>query len=256
MRQWSFLLIALLFLTGCQPAHITKINNIRERQIGSIEKEISAAGFRLGAQAYIRIFKEEAILETWLQNLETGRYELFKTYPVCTFSGLLGPKFQEGDKQSPEGFYDVVEDRLWPGSKYHLAMNIGFPNEYDQYHGRNGSYLMIHGGCESEGCYAMTDEVIEKVYLIVEQAIKNGQESVPVHIFPFRMTKKNMALWNNYEWTPFWKNLKQGYDLFEINRIPPHPTVRDGKYAFYDYYVPRKSRGFVNKFKGLKPTNN
>lgn len=232
-------LLCLITLNACQPSYLTKMNNIRDMLFSELSQDIEQANFHLGDPAFIRIFKEEAALELWLKPKNSMRFQLFKTYPICAYSGLLGPKFAEGDKQSPEGFYDITEERLWPGSQYHLAMNIGFPNAYDQAHGRYGTNLMIHGDCKSEGCYAMTDKQIEKIYLIVEQAFKSGQVTVPVHIFPFRMTERNMKRWSKYEWSTFWQNLKQGYDLFEINRIPPETAVRNKRYIFPNYYVPR-----------------
>ncbi len=233
----AFLLIALLclpFLTGCMTmsAAMARLNEIRLELMTKIEKEITAAKLEPGSPGFIRIFKEEARLELWMRDTETGKYRLYKTYPICKYSGKLGPKLQEGDMQSPEGFYDVSEEWLWPASDYHLAMNIGFPNTYDQAHGRTGTLLMVHGGCESEGCYAMTDPNIEEIYLLVEQSLKNGQKAVPVHIFPFRMTNENMSEHSYSRWMPFWKNLKQGYDAFERTRIPPTVHVKNDLYAF------------------------
>ncbi len=188
--------------------------------------------FQLGAPTFLRIYKEEAVLEAWLQDERSGRYELFKTYPICNYSGTLGPKLQEGDKQSPEGFYEVSEEWLWPSSKYHLAMNIGFPNEYDKAHGRTGSHLMIHGDCFSEGCYAMTDPQIEEIYVLTEQSLLAGNESVPVHIFPFRMNGVKLEEHRGDPWMRYWINLKRGHDIFEQTRVPPIVGVTDGLYVF------------------------
>src|SRR5690606_11897951 len=143
------------------------------------------------------------------------KYHLYKTYPICKWSGSLGPKLVEGDKQAPEGFYDVTTDWLWPESQYHLAMNIGYPNQYDRTHGRTGSYIMIHGKCFSEGCFAMKDRPIEEIYLLTEQSLLAGNHNVPIHIFPFRMTDENMARHADSVWMPFWRNLRQGYEWFE-----------------------------------------
>lgn len=234
----SFVSFTLL-LGACAPANpyaSARMQKIRDKQIDKVTQQLAPAHFELGAPLYLRIFKREAILEAWMRDPNTGIYNMFKSYPICTYSGDLGPKLREGDKQSPEGFYDITADRLWPGSKYHLAMNIGFPNEYDLAHGRTGSYLMIHGGCESEGCYAMTNKSIEEIYVLTEQSIRAGNSSVPVHIFPFRMTHQNMVSYMNEPWSKFWLNLKQGYDLFERNYIPPTVKVQRGRYIFADYY--------------------
>lgn len=237
---WSSLLLFItIFSSGCvsTSSYLAKMDKIRDKQVPKVEKQMAAAHFELGAPVYLRLFKQEGTLEAWLRDPNTGLYNLFKSYPICTYSGYLGPKLREGDHQAPEGFYDITEDRLWPGSQYHLAMNIGFPNEYDVAHGRTGSYLMIHGGCESEGCYAMTDKSIEEIYVLTEQALLAGAPSVPVHIFPFRMTHQNMVQYMNEPWTPFWLNLKQGYDLFERNYVPPTVKVRNGRYIYMDYYT-------------------
>ena len=104
----------------------------------------------------VRIFKEEAELEVWKQDT-TGRFQILKTYPICRWSGDLGPKLQEGDRQAPEGFYTVTPKLMHPNSNFYLAINIGYPNSFDKANNRDGSLLMVHGDCSSRGCYAMTD---------------------------------------------------------------------------------------------------
>jgi len=203
---------------------------IRTRVAPALQAELSAHGVEWGAPIFIRIFKEESELEVWLQNGE--RFELFKTYPICNFSGGLGPKLKEGDRQSPEGFYTVGKSALNPNSNYHLSFNLGFPNFYDQGHGRTGSFLMVHGKCASIGCYAMTDAGIEEIYLLAEAALTAGQSEFPVHAFPFRMTEDRLAMEEGHDWFPFWSNLKVGHDAFEQAKIPPPVSVKSGKYAF------------------------
>jgi murein L,D-transpeptidase YafK len=178
---------------------------------------------------YIRLFKEERQLEIWQQS-GTGHYQLHTTFRICHYSGLTGPKIIEGDRQSPEGFYSLTPDRMNPNSRFHLALDIGFPNKYDKAHGRTGSALMIHGDCVSKGCYAMTDRSIEEIYAIVESAFATGQQAVPIHIFPFRMNELNMAYYNQSPWISFWQEMRQGYQLFEDNRYPPLVEVFDGQY--------------------------
>lgn len=199
--------------------------------------------FRLGAAAFVRIFKKEGELELWLRR--NGRYSLYRTYPICKWSGRLGPKLQSGDYQSPEGFYSVSARQLNPNSAYHRAFNIGFPNAFDRQNGRTGGALMVHGACKSVGCFAMTDKVIEEIYGFVEAAIRGGQHDVPIHIFPFRLTEANLAkettgdwtsLWsapaNHQQWTSFWQNLKEGYDLFEKTGEPPAAYACGKRYVF------------------------
>ncbi len=182
------------------------------------------------APIYIRLFKEERQLEIWQQG-NTGHYTLRNTFPICHYSGLTGPKLLEGDLQSPEGFYSLTSDRINPNSRFHLALDIGFPNQYDQAHGRTGSALMIHGGCVSRGCYAMTDRYIEDIYAIVEDAFATGQYEIPIHIFPFRMSKLNMTYYSQSPWIGFWRQMQQGYQLFEENHYPPLVEVLNGQYV-------------------------
>ena len=178
---------------------------------------------------YIRLFKEERTLEVWQQS-ETGHYRLQKTYPICNYSGLTGPKLVEGDRQSPEGFYLITPDQMRPDSRYHLALDIGFPNEYDQTQGYTGSALMIHGDCVSKGCYAMTDAYIEEIYAIVDSAFSAGQREIPLHIFPFRMNDMNMEYYSRSPWIGFWQQLRKGYLLFEKNSYPPLVEIMNGQY--------------------------
>lgn len=197
----------------------------------ALKTTVNNHGLEYGDPVFIRIFKQEAELELWIKDKELDQYALFTTYPICKFSGDLGPKLMEGDKQSPEGFYMVGAEQMNPWSRHQLSFNIGFPNEYDEAYDRTGTFLMIHGGCTSIGCYAMTDPAIEEIYLLVEASIKNDAK-VPVHIFPFRMTPRNMMLNIDSEWYPFWYNLKEGHDAFELTRIPPRARHQDGKYVF------------------------
>lgn len=177
----------------------------------------------------VRIFKQEAELEIWKQK-DDGRFHLFKTYPICNYSGDLGPKLKEGDKQSPEGFYTVSPGRMNPNSKFHLSFNLGYPNAYDAAHGRTGAHLMVHGDCSSAGCYAMTDALIEEIYAIAREAFEGGQRAFHVHAFPFRMTEKNMARHKGHRWYGFWQTLKDGYDAFEQTRVQPSVTVCEKRY--------------------------
>ena len=199
----------------------------------SLAENIEAIGSRVGDPVFIRIFKKEAELEVWMMPEGERQYRLIQIYPICAFSGDLGPKLREGDRQSPEGFYYVTKRRLNPNSRFHLSFNLGYPNRYDRAHGRTGSFLMVHGDCVSIGCYAMTDSKIEEIYELVEQALVQGQKIVRVHAFPFRMTEANMRYYHGHKWYHFWENLKEGYDWFEEKRIPPDVQVEHKKYIFY-----------------------
>jgi murein L,D-transpeptidase YafK len=178
-----------------------------------------------------RIFKEEGKLEIWKQKTN-GRYDLIASYDICKWSGKLGPKYIEGDRQAPEGFYTVRPGQMNPNSRYHLAFNIGYPNAYDRAHGRTGANLMVHGACSSSGCYSMTDGQIEQIYAFGRDAFKGGQTEFQIEAFPFRMTPANMARYRNDPNYEFWKMLKEGYDNFEITKVPPKVDFCEGRYVF------------------------
>lgn len=194
------------------------------------DTRLAKRGFALGAPTFIRIFKQESELEVW--QMRESAFALVATYPICTWSGDLGPKLAEGDGQSPEGFYAVGLKQLNPNSAYYRAFNLGFPNAYDRTYGRSGSFLMVHGDCLSIGCYAMTDSGIDDIYQIVEAALKAGQSEVPVHAFPFRMTDGRLAEMAGHRWASYWAGLKEGYDFFEKTKTPPEVSVCGGRYAF------------------------
>jgi len=191
---------------------------------------LSAQGLALGAPVFIRIFKREFELELWLKRGD--RFRRLATYPICRWSGQLGPKLQEGDSQAPEGFYTVDAKALNPASRYHRSFNLGFPNAFDRTQNRTGSFVMVHGGCASIGCFAMTDPVVDEIWRLVTAALAGGQKRFHVHVFPFRMTEENLARRETAPWAPFWRDLKQGYDAFEATQLPPRIAVCGGAYAF------------------------
>lgn len=198
--------------------------------LARLDARLAAHGVRLGVPVVLRIFKLDSELELWVE--KNGRFVRFATYPICLWSGRLGPKLKEGDKQAPEGFYTVALEQLNPNSRWHRAFNLGYPNAFDQAQGRYGSFLMVHGGCSSIGCYAMTDRVVDELWQFVTAALEQGQLRVPVHVFPFRMTAHNLALRKGGRWGNFWADLKKGNDLFEATRVPPVVSVCKGRYVF------------------------
>ena len=198
--------------------------------LAKLDDRLAAKGLSLGAPVLVRIFKLESELELWVE--KDGRYVKFATYPICRFSGRLGPKVKEGDAQAPEGFYTVGKEQLNPNSRWHRSFNLGFPNEFDRAHGRTGSLLMVHGGCLSIGCYAMTNAVGDELWRMVTAALDHGQPRFEVQVFPFRMTEANLRARTGSRWAEFWANLKQGSDLFEASRVPPYVSVCDGRYVF------------------------
>jgi murein L,D-transpeptidase YafK len=194
---------------------------------------LASKGLKPGGALYVRIFKQESEFELWMKS-PSGRYELVKTYQICNWSGDLGPKLKEGDRQAPEGYYVVTPAQMNPRSNYHLSFNIGYPNAYDRAHERTGSALMVHGGCRSVGCYAMTDESVEEIFSLAREAFIAGQREFPIAAYPFRLTAENMAFRKDHKWYDFWLNLKEGYDMFERTGMPPIVGVRDKRYVFFE----------------------
>jgi murein L,D-transpeptidase YafK len=192
---------------------------------------MSQKGMSKDGPILVRIFKKEAELEVWKQ-ASNGQYALLRTLPICRWSGQLGPKVREGDRQAPEGFYTVTPELMNPNSSYYLSFNMGFPNQFDRAHGRTGSHLMVHGSCTSRGCYAMTDEAISEVYALAREAFNGGQRGFQVQAFPFRMTAENMATVRYDRNIGFWRNLKEGYDHFEVTRAEPRVEVCGREYSF------------------------
>ena len=195
------------------------------------ERHLAEKGLTAGSPMFIRIFKAEFELELWLR--KGDRFELFATYPICYWSGTLGPKLHEGDKQAPEGFYAVGPNQIHRRGRWPRSLNIGYPNALDRAHARTGSLILVHGGCTSTGCFAMTNPVMAEIYTLAEQALQHGQDRIPIHVFPFRMTEANLAtrIPAHGEWRDFWLTLKAGYDLFESTRVPPKVGICNKQYA-------------------------
>ncbi len=190
---------------------------------------LKAIGFGEKPEVYIRIFKEEKELEVWVNG--GSKYKLFRNVPICKYSGKLGPKLAEGDRQAPEGFYHVpAQAVLWNSAKWPRALNIAFPNVFDAANKRTGSKLLIHGGCSSRGCYALKDGPMEEVYSLVSLAVKKGQKYFPIHIFPFRFSEKNWLRHKDEKAYKFWQTLQPGYERFNRTRKVPKILVCGGKY--------------------------
>jgi len=179
----------------------------------------------------IRAYKKESELEVWKRG-SNGKYALLKTYPICRWSGQLGPKTREGDRQVPEGFYTVTPAQMNPNSSYYLSFDTGYPNAYDRSLGRNGGDIMVHGSCSSRGCFAMTDQNIAEIYAIAREAFASGQRAFQFQSFPFRMTAENLAKHRLDPNIAFWKNLKEGFDTFEVTKEEVPVAVANGRYHF------------------------
>lgn len=224
-----------LLLAGCQGSTVGDLvpngNGANTQLPAKLVQSMKTKGMSTTSPIMFRIFKEESVLEVWKRK-DNGRYDMVTSYQICKWSGKLGPKFIEGDRQAPEGFYAVRPAQMNPKSSYYLSFNTGFPNGLDRALGRTGANLMVHGACSSSGCYSMTDAQVAQIYAFAREAFKGGQESIQLEAFPFRMTPANMARYKDDPNYPFWKNLKEGYDHFEITKVPPKVDVCEKKYVF------------------------
>jgi murein L,D-transpeptidase YafK len=192
---------------------------------------MSEKGMSKDQPILIRSYKKESELEVWKRKA-TGEYALLKTYPMCRWSGQLGPKVREGDRMAPEGFYAVSPAQMNPNSSFYVSFNMGYPNAYDRSHGRTGAHLMVHGACSSAGCYSMTDDQMGEIYALVREAHNGGQRNVQMQALPFRMTPENLAKHRMDPNIAFWKNLKEGADYFDVAKDEPQVAVTGGRYVF------------------------
>jgi murein L,D-transpeptidase YafK len=229
----SVALAASVLLAGCDTDQVSLATNAKANQ--PVTPKLLAAmvekNMDLQSPILVRLFKQEAELEIWKQT-RNGQFALLKTYPICRWSGDLGPKVREGDRQAPEGFYSINPSQMNPQSAYYLSFNTGFPNAFDRALGRTGSQLMVHGDCSSRGCYAMTDEQIAEIYSLGRESFFGGQKAFQFQAYPFRMTPVNMAKHRNNPNLAFWKMIKEGYDHFEVTRQEPRVDFCEKKYVF------------------------
>src|SRR3954470_9429924 len=235
-----------VLLAGCNSDEISLASNAKANQpvppkllAGMTERDMD-----LQSPILVRLFKQEAELEVWKQD-RSGRFALLKTYPICRWSGDLGPKVREGDRQAPEGFYTISPAQMNPQSAYYLSFNTGYPNAFDKALGRTGSQLMVHGDCSSRGCYAMTDEQIAEIYSLGRESFFGGQKSFQLQAYPFKMTPVNMAKHRNNPNMPFWKMIKEGNDHFEVTRQEPKVDFCEKKYVFDAAKPPNATRDLM-----------
>ncbi len=188
-------------------------------------------GTTQNAPVLIRTYKKEAEFEVWKMAAD-GRYVLLKTYPMCRWSGQLGPKTREGDRQVPEGFYTITPGQMNPNSAYYLSFNVGYPNAYDRAHGYGGGSIMVHGACSSAGCFSMTDQEIAEIYSLTREGFLGGQHAIQMQSLPFHMTAENFAKYRLDPNVGFWKELKVGTDNFEVTRQDVAVGVCNSHYVF------------------------
>ena len=228
----SAALVAAISLAGCNtdgslPTNAKAMAPLSSRMLSDIEQKNMDKELPI----LVRVFKQESELEIWKQD-RSGRFALLKTFPICRWSGELGPKLREGDRQAPEGFYTITPAQMNPNSQFYLSFDLGYPNAYDRAHGRTGAHLMVHGDCSSRGCYSMTDEQILEIYALGREAFFGGQRAFQVQAYPFRMTPENLAKHRNSPHIAFWKMLKRGNDHFEVTKLEPKVSVCEKRYVF------------------------
>ena len=240
-------LSAAVLLAGCNTDELASLaTNAKANQ--PVPPKLVAAmtekDMELQSPILIRLFKQEAELEVWKQD-RSGKFALLKTYPICRWSGDLGPKVREGDRQAPEGFYSISPAQMNPRSAYYLSFNTGYPNAFDKSLGRTGSELMVHGDCSSRGCYAMTDEQIAEIYALGRESFFGGQRAFQFQAYPFRMTPVNFAKHRNNPNMPFWKMIKEGNDHFEVTHREPKVEFCEHKYVFDPAAPPDSTKPLV-----------
>ncbi len=231
MLSIAAILFGLFALSGCQGS-IDDLSPKATRELpASIVQKMKAKGMKKNAPVYFRLFKDEHVVEVWKQK-DNGKFDMVQNYNICAWSGTLGAKYKQGDRQAPEGYYPIRPAQMNPASKYFLAINTGFPNAYDRANGRSGSDLMIHGACSSSGCYSMTDESVQQIFAFARDAFAGGQQEIILEALPFRMTPEKMAIFSAHKDFKFWSMLREGYDSFELTKIPPKVDFCEKKYVF------------------------
>ncbi|WP_315723950.1 MULTISPECIES: L,D-transpeptidase family protein [unclassified Bradyrhizobium] len=242
----SAALAAGALLTGCNSDQVALATSAKANQPvpPKLVATINEKDMDTQSPILVRVFKQEAELEVWKQD-RSGKFALLKTYPICRWSGDLGPKVREGDRQAPEGFYSINPSQMNPQSAYYLSFNTGYPNAFDKALGRTGSQLMVHGDCSSRGCFAMTDEQIAEIYALGRESFFGGQRAFQFQAYPFRMTPVNMARHRNNPNMPFWRMIKEGYDAFEVTRQEPKVDFCEKKYVFNAQKPPGATRDLV-----------
>ncbi len=222
---------AVFALAGCDD----EIDSSGGRSLAAIPQKTMTLMDKIGttesAPVLFRAYKKEAVFEIWKKKTD-GQYALLKSYPMCRWSGQLGPKKREGDRQVPEGFYTITPGQMNPNSHYYLSFNVGYPNAYDRAWDRTGADIMVHGICSSAGCFSMTDPQIEEIYAIAREAFNGGQRDIQFQSYPFRMTAENLAKERLDPNIAFWNELKNGYDHFEVTKTEVPVVVCNRHYVF------------------------
>jgi murein L,D-transpeptidase YafK len=193
---------------------------------------------RESIRVYIRSFKDEGIMEVWARDAGHELYQRIFTFDICQKSGTIGPKRRQGDYQVPEGYYHI--DRFNPSSSYYLSLGLNYPNKSDRVFSdktRPGGDIFIHGECVTIGCMPMTNPLIKQIYLLCVEAREAGQKSIPVTVFPMKLSNTNyqalLSSKSNSEGDKnLWRDLKLGYDLFNTHKqLPSIDFLDNGRHT-------------------------
>lgn len=216
------------------PGGVDRAEAAAARVTPLLKAELESMDLKLGDPVFLRVFKDEQVLEVWMQPGRGKDFVHYKTYLLCQPAGPAGPRVNGRDLQLPEGFYGVTLHSLRPWHRHYLAFEIGYPNAADRHQRRPNRTVLVQGDCVGSGSLALSNPNIEELYTLVAAALEAGQESICVNLFPFRLTdsRMNQELASQALWLEFWGNLKEGYDYFEIVRRPPSPSVKAGRYGF------------------------
>jgi len=247
MKNWFFTICFLLVCAYAfsQPSFFDAQKNYPNVALAlkfkqdTLQKQFVAMGLEWPPkQIYIRSFKYDSQMEVWVRNNTSENFKLFKTYRVCALAGALGPKRMAGDYQVPEGFYYITE---FNPNIYHLALKLNYPNPSDKVLSdslRPGGGIYIHGSCVTVGCIPINDSQIEELYLLAVAAKNNGQDFIPVHIFPVRydnpqsMEYLTRASKDNIPMQKFAVKLKEAYDYFDKEKqLPVVAITKKGEYV-------------------------
>jgi murein L,D-transpeptidase YafK len=236
-------------------------NEALDRKEDTLQKQFEAKKLEWPAKyLYIRSFKYDSQLEVWVKNDIKDKFKLFKTYKVCVLAGTLGPKRMEGDYQVPEGFYYINEFN--PNSNYYLSLGINYPNASDKILSdslRPGSAIFIHGSCVTVGCIPIRDEQIDELYILAAHAKDQGQDFIPVHIFPVRFNKEKSVKFlenltkDDTELKKFEERMEDAYSYFEkYKQLPVVMIGEKGEYIINDV-PPRNLKGALAEKTVKKP---
>jgi murein L,D-transpeptidase YafK len=246
--RWIYLFVMVSTLAQNNSFKSSQLKNARVKAAYDEKEVIVKKLFEAKKMPYekfdlfIRAFKNDKALEVWIKTKNAKIFELLTTYPFCTTSGVLGPKRKEGDLQIPEGFYHI--NHFNPLSDFHLSLGVSYPNASDKILSDSkspGGAIYVHGNCVTIGCIPITDDKIKELYLIAVEARNHGQEKIPIHIFPAKLTDENMtSLKTSYANSPhlkFWDNLKPVYQYFEKTKMLPEIKInKQGEYVVQENF--------------------